>query len=171
MLFILRYIGVTEDFVTETPTTSMLPTVAPPLSTTTSISSVASPSNNPTSSTTPMTATSSSTPRPNSRNRGVIFPSVKNKPTLTNSSFTSDILINYKDVKVFELFVWFLYVIFNRLKHLDRYFHFRYVNLFYKRKQISRQYLYVSIFYSLCIKCIILLGLFLRGFIKRWNER
>ncbi|XP_032682295.1 angiopoietin-4 isoform X2 [Odontomachus brunneus] len=94
-----RYISVTEDFSTEIPTTSILPTVAPSLSTTTSISSVASPSNNPAVSTTPMTATSSSTPRSTSRNRGVIFPSVKNKPSLANSSFTSDILINYKDVK------------------------------------------------------------------------
>lgn len=112
MLFILRYISVTEDFATEIPTTSMLPTVAPPLSTTTSMSSVASPSNNPAGSTTPMTATSSSTPRSSSRNRGVIFPSVKNKPSLANSSFTSDILINYKDVKVFGLSVWSLYVLF-----------------------------------------------------------
>nr|XP_012225823.1 PREDICTED: angiopoietin-related protein 2-like [Linepithema humile] len=94
-----RYVSVTEDFVTVTPATATVPTTAPPLSTTTSISSVASPSNNPTSSTTPMTTTSSSTARSNSRNRGVIFPSVKNKPSLANSTFTSDILINYKDVK------------------------------------------------------------------------
>lgn len=100
MLFIPRYVSVAEDFVREMPT-STLPAASSPLSTTTSISSVASPSNNPTySSTTPMT-TSSSTARPNSRNRGVIFPSVKNKPSLANSTFTSDILINYKDVKVF----------------------------------------------------------------------
>ncbi|XP_020280649.1 uncharacterized protein LOC109853192 isoform X2 [Pseudomyrmex gracilis] len=97
-----RYVSITEDFVTEIPTTSTtLPTAAPPLSTTTSMSSVASPSNNnPTVSTTPMTATSSSTTsRSSNRNRGVIFPSVKNKPSLANSTFTSDILLNYKDVK------------------------------------------------------------------------
>lgn len=94
-----RYVSVTEDFVTEMPTSTLPTTASPPLSTTTSISSVGSPSNNPTSSTTPMTATSSSTARPNSRNRGVIFPSVKNKPSLANSTFTSDVLINYKDVK------------------------------------------------------------------------
>ncbi|KAL6428475.1 hypothetical protein ACFW04_008619 [Cataglyphis niger] len=94
-----RYVSVTEDFATEMPATSMLPTAPPPLSTTTSISSVASPSNNPTNSTTPMTATSTNTARPNNRNRGVIFPSVKNKPSLANSTFTSDVLVNYKDIK------------------------------------------------------------------------
>lgn len=89
-----------EDFTTETPTTSMLSTATPSLATTTSISSVASPSNNPSVSTTPMTATSSSTHRPNNKNRGVIFPSVKNKPTLTNSTFATEVFVNYKDVKV-----------------------------------------------------------------------
>lgn len=107
--FVLRY--VTEDFATEMPLTSMLPTVASPLSTTTSISSVASPSNNPTNSTTPMTATSLNTAKPSNRNRGVIFPSVKNKPSLTNSTFTNDVLINYKDVKVF-LFILTVYKFF-----------------------------------------------------------
>ncbi|GAB1861603.1 Techylectin-5B [Camponotus japonicus] len=93
---------VTEDFATEMPATSILSTAAPPLSTTTSISSVASPSNNPTNSTTPMTATSSSSniARSSNKNRGVIFPSVKNKPSFANSTaFTSDVLVNYKDVK------------------------------------------------------------------------
>lgn len=37
--------------------------------------------------------------KPASRKGGVIFPSVKNKPSLGNSTFTTDIL-GYKDVKV-----------------------------------------------------------------------
>lgn len=37
--------------------------------------------------------------KPASRKGGVIFPSVKNKPSLGNSTFSTDIL-GYKDVKV-----------------------------------------------------------------------
>lgn len=40
----------------------------------------------------------SATLRSPSKNRGVIFPSVKNKPSLPNSTFTTDNLVNYKDV-------------------------------------------------------------------------
>lgn len=35
-----------------------------------------------------------------SKNRGVIFPSLKNKPSPANSTFATDSLLNYKDVKV-----------------------------------------------------------------------
>jgi chaperonin cofactor prefoldin len=38
-----------------------------------------------------------------SRNR-IIFPSVKNKPALSNTSFTSEVLANLKDVKVGQLY-------------------------------------------------------------------
>ncbi|KAF5278111.1 hypothetical protein FQR65_LT03627 [Abscondita terminalis] len=37
--------------------------------------------------------------RPEKRKGGVIFPSVKNKPTPGNSTFTSDNVVNFKDVK------------------------------------------------------------------------
>ncbi|XP_071446519.1 uncharacterized protein [Hetaerina americana] len=39
------------------------------------------------------------TPRSAPRNRGVIFPSVKNKPSPANTTFTTDLLANIKDVK------------------------------------------------------------------------
>lgn len=38
--------------------------------------------------------------RPNSRKGGIIFPSVKNKPIIGNNTFASEIVANYKDVKV-----------------------------------------------------------------------
>lgn len=42
------------------------------------------------------------------RNRGVIFPSVKNKPSPTNTTFSSDMYTNIKDVKVsFHIFIIF----------------------------------------------------------------
>lgn len=40
------------------------------------------------------------TPRPASRKGGIIFPSVKNKPIIGNNTFASEIVANYKDVKV-----------------------------------------------------------------------
>lgn len=45
------------------------------------------------------TATATS-PRPASRKGGIIFPSVKNKPIIGNNTFASEIVANYKDVKV-----------------------------------------------------------------------
>lgn len=39
-------------------------------------------------------------PRPASRKGGIIFPSVKNKPIIGNNTFASEIVANYKDVKV-----------------------------------------------------------------------
>lgn len=41
-----------------------------------------------------------SSPRPTSRKGGIIFPSVKNKPIVGNNTFASEIVANYKDVKV-----------------------------------------------------------------------
>lgn len=45
-------------------------------------------------------ATGSTTARPASRKGGIIFPSVKNKPIIGNNTFASEIVANYKDVKV-----------------------------------------------------------------------
>ncbi|GLH00827.1 Techylectin-5B, partial [Gryllus bimaculatus] len=44
-------------------------------------------------------SSSVSTARATTRSRNVIFPSVKNKPTLANTSFTTDALQGIKDVK------------------------------------------------------------------------
>ncbi|XP_044006364.1 angiopoietin-4 [Aphidius gifuensis] len=100
-----RYIALNEDYTTEGST--LLSSKA----SSTSSPSVAIPTLSLNSqSTTPMTSTSlhstnSTTTsgngtRASTRNRGVIFPSVKNKPSLTNSTFTTDnLLANYKDIK------------------------------------------------------------------------
>lgn len=42
----------------------------------------------------------SASARPSSRKGGIIFPSVKNKPIIGNNTFASEIVANYKDVKV-----------------------------------------------------------------------
>ncbi|KAI4495773.1 hypothetical protein M0802_008396 [Mischocyttarus mexicanus] len=108
-----RYINLqNENFVTETSSSSSMSatTILPPsIQTSTSTSSTyltyttSYPSNNNASSaTTPMTPTSAGPQRSTTRNRGVIFPSVKNKPSPANTTFTSDILINYKDIKGFS---------------------------------------------------------------------
>lgn len=48
---------------------------------------------------------SSSTTRGEKRKGGIIFPSVKNKPSPANSTFTTDLAPNFKDVKVSYKFV------------------------------------------------------------------
>lgn len=59
----------------------------------------------PPSTTTPPTPSNSTTPGSKVTHRGIIFPSVKNKPALTNTNFTTDILATIKDVKVsFRIF-------------------------------------------------------------------
>lgn len=45
------------------------------------------------------------TPRLSSRKGGIIFPSVKNKPIIGNNTFASEIVANYKDVKVSQCYV------------------------------------------------------------------
>lgn len=57
-----------------------------------------SPSPGATVTVTPASAASSA--RPASRKGGIIFPSVKNKPIIGNNTFASEIVANYKDVKV-----------------------------------------------------------------------
>ncbi|XP_012282040.1 uncharacterized protein LOC105700607 [Orussus abietinus] len=110
-----RYVGSLEDLAMETaPPTGVGPpgtSTVPPGTVPATPSGAATPSNAtqtpPTSTPTP-TSTPSPTPTPTStssgqrsspRNRGVIFPSVKNKPSPANSTFTTDLLINYKDIK------------------------------------------------------------------------
>ncbi|XP_015176708.1 PREDICTED: angiopoietin-2 [Polistes dominula] len=107
-----RYVNLqSENFVTETSSSASMSatTILPPsVQTSTSTSSTyltyttSYSSNNGSSATTPMTPTSTGSQRSTTRNRGVIFPSVKNKPSPANTTFTSDILINYKDIKGFS---------------------------------------------------------------------
>ncbi|PNF38757.1 hypothetical protein B7P43_G14267 [Cryptotermes secundus] len=53
----------------------------------------------PSTATPPTTATAAVSSRGTTRSRGVIFPSVKNKPSPANTTFTSDLINNIKDVK------------------------------------------------------------------------
>lgn len=93
-----RYVGVTDELANETPIPTFVTTSTPPVTSTTTVSSIAPPSSSqPIVVTTPMTPTSSQ--RIATRNRGVIFPSVKNKPSPANSTFTSDLFANFKDIK------------------------------------------------------------------------
>lgn len=57
-------------------------------------------------STTPITVTPSSAGGLTARKGGVIFPSVKNKPSIANSTFATDLLANYKDIKVSIVITW-----------------------------------------------------------------
>ncbi|XP_076748665.1 uncharacterized protein LOC143422125 isoform X1 [Xylocopa sonorina] len=110
-----RYVGASEDIPPET--------TVPPVTPTTIVSSVSMSMSSSTSSNTVATnnfnnsnsivgssnfsnstaslgpSPSSSSQRPSSKNRGVIFPSVKNKPSPANSTFTTDAFLSYKDVK------------------------------------------------------------------------
>ncbi|XP_033224764.1 angiopoietin-2 isoform X1 [Belonocnema kinseyi] len=96
-----RYIGLNEEFVTDTPTASntVTTTTTPSISTSSPTSSIASPTNSTPPVTTPMSPSASSSQRSTTRNRGVIFPSVKNKPIPPNSTFTTDVVVNIKDVR------------------------------------------------------------------------
>ncbi|XP_065161406.1 angiopoietin-related protein 2 isoform X2 [Atheta coriaria] len=87
--------------VDEFPTETTIPftTTMPPPSTVTQSSTF-----NTTQSTTPMTGvppvgTPPSEKRTEKRKGGVIFPSVKNKPSPANTTFTTDLVSNIKDVK------------------------------------------------------------------------
>lgn len=79
------------------PPTYTSPTVSVPTTSTTTTTTTTSPFLNPNS-----INIQAGTPMKSStvRNRGVIFPSVKNKPSPTNTSFTTDLYTNLKDVKV-----------------------------------------------------------------------
>ena len=52
------------------------------------------------STSTPPTSSTTGASRATTRSRGVIFPSVKNKPSPANTTFTTDLIANIKDVKV-----------------------------------------------------------------------
>ncbi|CAH2217720.1 jg23730 [Pararge aegeria aegeria] len=92
------------------PTTSTIPMTTPPsylINNSPTISSNSSSS--PTGATVTVTPASTgsvgnssgpTSPRPTSRKGGIIFPSVKNKPIIGNNTFASEIVANYKDVKV-----------------------------------------------------------------------
>ncbi|XP_057338964.1 uncharacterized protein LOC130676629 [Microplitis mediator] len=88
-------------------TTPISVSVSMSSSTSMSTSSGGSTSSPSSSSSSPILSSSSSSPlipsssqRSTTRNRGVIFPSVKNKPSPANSTFTTDnVVVNYKDIK------------------------------------------------------------------------
>lgn len=110
-----RYVGLTDDIPGET--------TVPPVNPTTIVSSVSMSISSSTSSNTvslnninnstnvtgfanffnstasPGITSPSSSQRSSSKNRGVIFPSVKNKPSPANSTFNTDGFLSYKDVK------------------------------------------------------------------------
>ncbi|CAL7945397.1 unnamed protein product [Xylocopa violacea] len=110
-----RYVGASEDIPSETTVTPVTPTtivssVSMSMSSSTSSNTVttnnfnnsnsivgSSNFSNSTASLGP--SPSSSSQRPSSKNRGVIFPSVKNKPSPANSTFATDAFLSYKDVK------------------------------------------------------------------------
>lgn len=88
----LRY-SLYEDF-TEPP---LPPTTFPPGTSTTTQSNVYVNFTTQNSNTIPYV--NGTTSKPVSRKGGIIFPSVKNKPSVVNSTFATDAL-SYKDVKV-----------------------------------------------------------------------
>lgn len=110
-----RYVGLSDDVPVETTVSPVNPTtivssVSMSMSSSTSSntvstnnlnssSNVAGFSNFSNSTASPGTSLSSSSQRSSSKNRGVIFPSVKNKPSPANSTFATDVFLSYKDVK------------------------------------------------------------------------
>ncbi|XP_034943222.1 fibrinogen alpha chain isoform X2 [Chelonus insularis] len=105
-----RYIALNEEYTTETSTSSTTTPVpsSPSLqsssginpSSTTPMNSISVSMSSSTSTSTSSGGSTSPPLRSTARNRGVIFPSVKNKPSPANSTFTTDnVLVNYKDIK------------------------------------------------------------------------
>ena len=68
------------------------------------LSNIAGSINFPNSTASPGISLSSSSQRSYSKNRIVIFPSVKNKPSTANSTFSTDVFLSYKDVKIKKIF-------------------------------------------------------------------
>lgn len=109
-----RYNIISEESPQPTYTESHMPPSYTSPTVTVPTTSTASPATSTTSSSSSSSSSSSPFLNPNSihiqsgtptksstvRNRGVIFPSVKNKPSPTNTTFTSDTYTNIKDVKV-----------------------------------------------------------------------
>ncbi|XP_060825509.1 angiopoietin-4 isoform X1 [Bombus pascuorum] len=112
-----RYVGLSDDIAVETTVSPVNPTtivssVSMSMSSSTSSnavsinnfinsSNIAGSTNFSNSTASPSIGPplSPSSQRSSSKNRGVIFPSVKNKPSPANSTFTTDAFLNYKDVK------------------------------------------------------------------------
>ncbi|XP_031840156.1 uncharacterized protein LOC116430327 isoform X2 [Nomia melanderi] len=113
-----RYVGLSEDLAPETTISPVTPTTvisSVSVSTSSSTSSNIVPSNhfnssinsvggsnnssNSTASSGIPTSSTSTAQRSSAKNRGVIFPSVKNKPSPANSTFATDAFLSYKDVK------------------------------------------------------------------------
>ncbi|XP_015437143.1 PREDICTED: angiopoietin-4 [Dufourea novaeangliae] len=112
-----RYVGLSEDVTTETTVSSVTPTTvvsSVSMSMSSSTSSNLIPTNNLGNSTSNINGSNniynsttasgsisipSSSQRSSTKSRGVIFPSVKNKPSPANSTFTTDAFLSYKDVK------------------------------------------------------------------------
>lgn len=98
---------VIDDITEPIPTTTFPPTSTSVSSTTSTSTTASSPtvqtttqSSNVISNTIPTSNTTST--KSASRKGGIIFPSVKNKPSVVNTTFTSDIL-SFKDVKVSDI--------------------------------------------------------------------
>ena len=104
----LRY-SIFEDFTEPPLPTTTYPATSTPgpfVSSSSSFSSSGNSGNNLTGTTTPQNSNTipygnanGTTSKPITRKGGIIFPSVKNKPSVVNSSFATDAL-SYKDVKV-----------------------------------------------------------------------
>lgn len=77
----------------------------------TSTSTSSSSQNTVQSNTIPTSAFNVTSNKPASRKGGIIFPSVKNKPSVGNSTFTTDIL-SFKDVKVIVVMSFFFVYLF-----------------------------------------------------------
>lgn len=92
----------TESATPVSPTAFTLPTVTVPTMPTTASSQLPSQQSAPFASPNSINVQAGSAAVKTStvRNRGLIFPSVKNKPSPTNTTFTSDMYTNIKDVKV-----------------------------------------------------------------------
>lgn len=86
-----------EDLPSNTERETTLPiayTTLPPPTTITQTSTTLSQT------TTPLSNNNNNSTRGEKRKGGIIFPSVKNKPNPANTTFTTDIVANFKDVKV-----------------------------------------------------------------------
>ncbi|CAD6234298.1 GSCOCT00007733001.2-RA-CDS, partial [Cotesia congregata] len=91
-----RYIALHDEFASE----ALPSTTTTPFPTSSSLQAPSSSSSSPLSSSSSASLVPSSSQRSTTRNRGVIFPSVKNKPSPANSTFTTDnVVVNYKDIK------------------------------------------------------------------------
>lgn len=92
--------------VTDTTLPVTYTTIPPPTIMTQSSATVAQINTTPLS-TTAQQETSTQSKRTEKRKGGIIFPSVKNKPSRANTTFTTDVIGNIKDVKVGQFMLFF----------------------------------------------------------------